>query len=299
VATNMLKLQIAMLFVFSTSFMTGTAVAQQVCSGHNSEAVLRIAGGSDFECTATPEQVEFIVYDISLCTSEPDVGDVGSCTSIFNSPSGREILVSDDTSIPLDPSISLENGDYSHVALTIDERIGVKVIIDLGFDVDGWGTTQGDHCWSNGSDVDLYDSSSGNVRCGSLQSAISGAGMSYESITVFEDSQQNATASLDDEPSRDGGSFNIRLIDSSGQLASIQDSDGLFTDTAKMFVIIPLPVSQRVDETSTNIDVGFKVTNLVNMKMDPQCGGMQGCTNSDVVFQNAIINSIGFYATVE
>jgi hypothetical protein len=210
------------------------------------------------------------------------------------------MLLSDDTSIPLDPSISLENGDYSHVALTIDERIGVKVILDLGFDVHGWGPTPGDHCWSDGSDVDLYDPTSGNVRCGSLQSAMSGAGMSYESITVFEDSQQNATASLDDEPSRDGGTFNIRLIDSAGQIASELDNDGLFADTDKMFVIIPLPVAQRVDETSTNIDVGFKVTNLVNMTMDPQCGRIQGCINADdVLFQNAIINSIGFYATVE
>ncbi len=301
--TNMLRVLKSALVSVSSCLITGTALADVYCNNYSSRYDLSNAlVGHPYECIATPQEVEFTVYDISMCTSEPDVGSVGSCTSIFNSTSGKEVLVSKSTSVSLNPAISLENGDYTFVALTLDIRVGVKVAFDLEFDspnvMNGWNSTSGSYCWSDGSDIDSYSSNAvnlGNVHCGSLQDSLSQAAMSYENINVFEDSI-GYTNTLNNESSGNNTAFDIDLIDSSGQRASIvpDSNTGVYSDAVKLFVIIELPTAQRVDETSSSIDVGFKVTDLVLMKL---IGSSNHCLGL-ICFQNASVSGIGFYANI-
>lgn len=282
-------------------FFADDAMAQVYCNDYNTAAaLLTAANGNGGECVATPESAKFTVYDISLCTSRPDVGSTSSCTSIFSSASGRDILVSNSDSIALDPNITIPHDDYSYAALTIDERFGIEAAFDMGFTVGGWvdpsnnanvPSTQGQHCWTNGSDIDLYGLTSGNVRCGATaQMANSQAAVSHETLFFLDDSP-NMTASADGMQSIDG-TFDIRLINSAGQLATVDPVNIVANDTDKLFVIIPLPSVQRVDENSSNIDVGFMVTDMMNLKV-------QSCPNVTICIQNAIINSIGFYTRIE
>jgi hypothetical protein len=303
----MLRVLKGALFSVSFCFTAGTAYSETYCTDHDSANDLltaaRTGGGYD-ECIATPQEVEFTVYDISMCTSEPDVGSVGSCTSIFSSTSGKEVLVSESTSVSLDPAISLENGDYTYVALTLDIRVGVKVAFDLGFNtglMNGWNSTSGEYCWSNGSDIDSYGvnrGNLGNVRCGSLQESLSQAAMSYENINVFDD-LTGTTNTLNDEPSGNNTTFDIDLLDSAGQRASIvpDPTTGVYADADKLFVIIELPSAQRVNETSSNIDVGFKVSDLVLMKLAQTGDASRNCSGP-ICFQNASVRGVSFYATV-
>lgn len=293
-------------------FSADDAMAQVYCNDYNTAAaLLAAANGNGGECVATPESAKFTVYDISLCTSRPDVGSTSSCTSIFSSASGRDILVSNSDSIALDPNITIPHDDYSYAALTIDERFGIEAAFDMGFTVGGWvdpsnnanvPSTQGQYCWTNGSDIDLYGLTSGNVRCGATaQMANSQAAVSHETLLFLDDSP-NMTASADDMQSIDG-TFDIRLLNSAGQLATVDRSDILANiaahDTDKLFVIIPLPSVQRVDENSSNIDVGFMVTDMMNLKVQTCSDGAMPSPNVIPCIQNAIINSIGFYTRIE
>jgi len=285
-------------------FSADDAKAQVYCNDYNSATDLLLDANRNFgECVATPVSAKFIVYDISLCTSRPEVGSTSSCTSVFNSTSGREILVSASESISLDPNITIPHDNYSYATLTLDERYGIKALLDMGFTVGGWvdpsnntntPSTQGPHCWTDGSDIDLYGLASGNVRCGATAEIASNqVAVSHETVFFLEDSP-NMTNSFDGLPSVDG-TFDIRLINSTGQLATVHPRNIVANDTDKLFIIIPLPSVQRVDENSTNIDVGFMVTDMMNMKV-------QSCNISNALglcFQNAIINSIGFYARID
>jgi hypothetical protein len=290
-------------------FSADDAMAQVVyCNDYNSGADLLNATNNNLsECVATPEFAKFTVYDISLCTSRPDVGSTSSCTSIFGSVSGREILVSDSETISLNPNITIPHDDYSYATLTLDNRYGIKAVLDMGFTVGGWvdpsnntniPSTQGEHCWTNGLDIDLYGQTSGNVRCGATaQIANSQAAVSHETVFFLEDSP-NMTASYDGLPSIDG-SFDIRLINSAGQLAAVDPVYIVANNTDKLFVIIPLPSVQRVDENSSNIDVGFMVTDMMNLKVQTCSDGATPSPNMIPCIQNAIINSIGFYTRIE
>lgn len=300
--TDMLKRIFKTVLAPALCLFANAASAQIQCSDYSSGTALLNATQTNYgECTVTPSAVKYTVFDISLCTARPEVGAVSSCTSIFNSTSGREVVVSDATTIALNPNVDLQTADYSYATLTLDKRYGIKMLLDMGFDVGGWYdsansqvSSVGQYCWTNGADIDLSGLTAGNIRCGSdYQSAAAQAEVSHEEITYLDDSP-NMTASYDGIPAIDGA-FDVRLLAPNGQLATVNPTTVGPNDTEKLFIIIPLPSVQRVDETTTNIDVGFQVTDLANLHVI-QCPDPNNPVS--MCFQNGVINGIGFYARV-
>ena len=133
------------------SFWGSVSVAQS-CTG--------TSGTSDGrECFKDVISLKLEVYEFGLCTDFPTVADRSKCTELFKDPTGKDLNISKNASLPMGGDVTLEDGTYTHAYIIVDNNTKIKSVHEFSAARKDMAGGTGKFCYSNGTvrteDTDL------------------------------------------------------------------------------------------------------------------------------------------------
>ena len=234
---------------------------------------------STTSCTVTADYSEFVVHKLGLCTAAPtepapDVESnyLSACEMVFDSPAGKKIAINTvtNTSTSLTDSIQIANGRYTHAVLLLGTEFATRHQQTFSSEKTAINGGSGTICWTDSVSRNAAATPwTGYSQCGTSLPADFASNNTYvyrdtikamsgnEDINWYKASELNPTQVLLNMNSATAVATNI---------IEIPDSGGSFTSDAQfMLAIITLDSPVTIDETTTNVDVGFPVTDATEV----------------------------------
>ena len=83
--------------------------------------------GADLTCKVTPSQLTFKIYEVGICTADATPADKSSCTAVFTNTTGLDINLTAGGNIPLNPEVSLTEGQYNYGYMLVGTTQKIKI----------------------------------------------------------------------------------------------------------------------------------------------------------------------------
>ena len=284
-----MKINLLILFSIFLSFVfVSSASAYDKCSVYSSLSDLSVDlpnSGDQLHCTVSPTSQEFRVYEISFCTQEPDVGDTSTCEQVFTSSSGTDVEITSSSSTNVASNVSISTGEYTYAVIVLNDAFSLQIDYDWGFSVSDASGNQGRYCY--------YYGNGDNMKCNSIKVSSSSLDLEVDAVnTLYSDSGiEDMAVSADGFLSIGSQTFNIRMIDSSGDLAVFTHISNNITNADKIMIIIPFLTAKTISSNSKTITLGFTSTDA----------GLLSVRNSysTIQVENGFLSGFGFTASVE
>ena len=235
--------------------------------------------GADFNCKYTPSLMKGVLHKILLCETIVDnTNYMDLCEPIFENSAGKDILISpNETGELTDGPISLPEGTYTHAVLLVENYFDSKFTETYSAPLhgdDGIGTT----CWSNGKPAAVsYEDSNGNAdytqfsaTCGNAADADPQySRYTYKGLSLgggFTNFAPGLTAY--GPPNK-----NVYLMSDYSTLAVLTpgadpaSEPDLTSDARYLLGVTQLSSPATVDANTSNVDLGFLVTNAYFQKI--------------------------------
>ena len=264
------------LIFFVSFFGLSTALMAQVptCTYNSNNEIITDDNGF-VDCVAdNGEQLLQIQY-LALCTSIPNVSDYqDKCQTIFNQPSGKEIILSKGVSLNLleGQSMSLSEGTYTHAVVRIDSLIKMKGSYVFDKPMLGGAGGTGKTCWTatNGT-VGTYSDTQDFLGYTSLNQLATECGTTAS--TEFTSQDYNAftdtsgfTNAITGRTSP-SGPYNMYTLKTPNELSSTNPTalDGEHLLGIQTFNN-PVVITPNIN----SIDFGFKLENMFHIQTNWQ-----------------------------
>jgi hypothetical protein len=254
---------------FITLITANTSLADTSCSAtswFDAHKDSNAANGEDGYCYITPQAMNVRLYEFGLCTSAASPSNREQCTTLVANSAGLALELSTGVSLPLAAGVSIPEGVYSHAFVVLSNVTSLETVIEFSSArTDDRGST-GSYCYTDGRSI---DNSPSIISCGNDPTAVTA---STEVIGLdaggYTNTELNYTVTMRGE----NVVTDLYSITSAGQLSTNYGDDfALFGSQ-----ILNQPIS--VTPNTTNIDIGFSITDGVTIGFAP--GG--GATDAPV-----------------
>jgi len=257
--TKIIKLSGLVVF-FNLAVLLNTAHAESCTSSTTLSGLIDSTGQN--ECTVTPDNVNFDVYQFGICTSDPTYSDLDSCDFILNQLAPVEFnLGSGDTGTLTGATLNnIGAKNYTHTFITLKNSVNLTTQFTFDTDQQGYDGTYGPVCWTNGqSDGFKTDTPTDNsITCGLLSAA-------DPTETPYNYNYLGASGTYTTSLTTTEGNTNDYTITQGLAPSSIAttDTDGVYIFT-KQALGTALDLTS-VDLPNYNIDISFLVTDAAKM----------------------------------
>ena len=258
-------------------FKPTESFAQAVCPSVNGEittlgnsAEVTGFGGIGW-CLITPEKMQIELDYIGLCKSQPAWNTyLTDCNEVFSSSPARLTTISKETPFDLGTEISIEEGDYPYAVIVVSNQIKHASAIKFNGNRIGNGNTTGPWCWS----IDDPNSrSSSGIGDGATNDYIAQCGNSVpnqigynSSIATSVRGANGARADLS-SGTTDSTTWDVYLVDSAKN-RNWDAGNQVVTNASYFIGIQKFNNSVQITPNTSNVDLGFKLTNTFGLNVD-------------------------------
>lgn len=256
---------------------------------------VRDSGIPTDSCSDIPDAYQITFFKIAVCKKDPSAGaviggfpnfDLAGCSFIYGK--GADIPLTHEITVPASAALatgpfSLKPDDYSFMAMTFSNKLGMKNTATFSEDVRGFGGTTGTTCFTSGGLTTFHNESvttghgvslPGGVKtitCGAKSDAapvfnfevITHLGGKNDSCTDFTpgDAGEFDNGSISGAAPGGRGAFTARVLKTDGTYA-----DGCANSTQILWVI-SFADRKSITPTST-YRLDFKLTDAVSIDFD-------------------------------
>jgi len=274
-----LIITVSLMIVF---FKPTESFAQAVCQSVNGEittlgnsAEVTGFGGIGW-CLITPEKMQIELDYIGLCKSQPAWNTyLTDCNEVFSSSPARLTTISKETPFDLGTEISIEEGEYPYAVIVVSNKIKHSSAIKFNSVRNGYGPVRGtpssgQWCWS----IDDPNSrSSSGIGDGQNDLYIAECGNSLPSQLGYNSSI--ATSVRDGNGARsdlssgttDSTTWDVYLVDSAKN-RNWDAGNQVVTNASYFIGIQKFNNSVQITPNTSNVDLGFKLTNTFGLNVD-------------------------------
>ena len=293
--------------VLMLNLWTGVANAQSACTAASDAATLTTAAGAGngffAQCESTPDAMKLKFYKMALCKEKPTYLDDTSCVYILNETTAidAEISVGGESNL-IPGEISIPEGTYPYALLLIDTTIGIKKTLEFNSgneQYDGQGN-QGKYCWTNGKTVKWgYTANADHpISCGPSPSPQ----YANETFVAFGGDNTCVVNKLLNEQTPTT-KYDIYLLHDLTTPADVAHSNCLPVapaNNAAKFIwgVQTFNVPPTITPNTTKVDMGFKLTDGINVSFNGTLGNCDRNTGNECV-QSANIMSFAFTMSAE
>ena len=301
--------------IFLQAF-SATGVKAAACDRTNGE-ILASNFTSNGTCTVTPDVAMFPLHKIGLCKEVPTYENyLTNCKFLIEYSTPKDVQVSKDTVIQLNDSITLDEGTYKAAVLVVGNTIGLKHSDIFAtshnaneVDDDEFNVSQGKYCSTRTytGNQDMFDSANGGVSDGEVPTLESFLDCSDEALTAGlykEDKGAYVSNSL--------CTISSGLVVAPSALTTTNSTVGKVQICAmaangttpaqpgvKQLAIQTLPTSVVINATTSSIDVGFELSNMLLFEQHDANGTLSGGSILSYTFTNAFVESVGLKITTK
>jgi hypothetical protein len=211
---------------------------------------------------------QYKLYQISLCQEEPTLGNYEQvCQFLLDSTTGTSVELSAGSSASLLPdgaAISLSEGLYTHAAILIDEKIGLKGSYTFDKQLIGKSKIPGNQCWTtSGSWNEFYAQVPGYSSISEMPFEC-GSSPDPEYYFARYDAFSFSGFDVYAIPNRVSptGTYGMYILDADKNLPN-NGSGALSGDY--MFGIQAFNEPISITPNTTSIEIGFRLTDMFNI----------------------------------
>ena len=234
--------------------------------------------GADFNCDYTPDGMRIKLYQILLCEELPTLANYNSiCKKLVDFSSGKVVsITANGTSPIIDGPVTLTEGNYSHAAILIENKIGSLFTQTFSQPIHG-SNGVGKTCWSNGNDAKIWypgGYTEFSASCG-LSSAANPQWSTYTYKGFWTPGGYVNTAN---QLTATGSGKDVYLLGDVNTVAAITyDGNGfgeqnLTTQANYLLGVAPITPIAKVTPNTSNVDLGFKLTDTFFQKITTSTG---------------------------
>lgn len=143
---------------------------------------------NSYKCFVDMDGAKVIFHGLYLCKSEPDIASYqGLCAELFSSETGELVTFLPDTStnLPLNATLSIEPGTYTHIAFNIGQKIEDNMMVQFATPKKGRQNSyaDGEYCWTTANEYVKSNRFLTNsaIECGASAPASAGWSFQYSS----------------------------------------------------------------------------------------------------------------------
>jgi len=241
--------------------------------------LVRDGNGKDFNCDYTPDGMRIKLFQILLCEELPTLANYNSiCKKLVDFPTGKDVSITANGTTPIvDGSVTLTEGNYSHATILIENKIGSKFTQTFSQPIHG-SNGVGKTCWSNGNDAKIWYSggyTEFSASCG-LSSA---ADPQWSTYTYKGFWTPGGFVNTANELTLTGSGKDIYLLGDVNSVATITydnsgntEEENLRTQANYLLGVAPITPVAKVTPDTSNVDLGFKLTDTFFQKITTNSG---------------------------
>ena len=260
--------------------IVATSSSAQTCSAATDATSMTNGAPGDWNfCDgATPDSLRVSFYKLALCTSKPTYTNDDSCVYILNESTPKTVDIEIGAELNLvDGQISIPENTYRYAFMMIGNKISIKTDIEFSSSQTGGKEGQGLYCWTNGEDITWGYSAKSDmpVSCGTTPEPA----FSEENFLAFGDDNGGLAAQVigQETPTT---TFDVYLLHDASTLALVASSGGKPTVSALpanfIWGVQEFKSPPKISPTTTKIELGFKLTEGMQIgfnAQNPGCGG--------------------------
>ncbi|MDA7485122.1 hypothetical protein N9A56_07340 [Planktomarina temperata] len=247
---------------------------------------------NDGYCLSTPSSLVLKIYEFAICTSEPNPSNTSMCTKIFEKAAGEDFDLSAGASLSMADNLSIEEETYTHAYVTLSNVTTLKSTLDFSpntrFDLDG---REGKFCFTDGRKIkETYSI----ITCANTAAPL----YSEETISLGDDSSPYYNGTIEDYPAVVGSTTiltDLYMLDVNGKPSQA------YTDDFAIMGAQELSTAVTINAATTNLDIGFSVTNGMSFGFieNGDSEGGQTCNQAAGCLNDAVFDGLKFLVKAE